>query len=84
MLHLARCKRALVGRVAAACRSGERTNPNCAHRRAAAEGAPYYFEKVISYMFWADIALNFRTGYVHVAQPMYMVQHATLRTAPDV
>ena len=51
---------------------------------AAAEGAPYYFEKVISYMFWADIALNFRTGYMHVARPIYMVQHATLRAAPDV
>jgi|LauGreSBDMM110SN_4_FD.fasta_scaffold1508071_1 hypothetical protein len=39
---------------------------------AAAEGAPYYFEKVISYMFWADIALNFRTGYVRALHGPYI------------
>jgi CRP-like cAMP-binding protein len=31
---------------------------------APAEGNVYYFEKVINYMFWVDIALNFRTGYM--------------------
>ena len=34
---------------------------------AAAAGGTYYFEKVINYMFWVDIALNFRTGCARIA-----------------
>jgi hypothetical protein len=34
---------------------------------AAAEGGAYYVEKVMNYMFWVDIALNFRTGCARIA-----------------
>ncbi len=50
----------------------ERTQTALTGFSAAAEGAPYYFEKVISYMFWADIALNFRTGYVRALHGPYI------------